>query len=166
MIPPAEEPNVTLLALEKFSVENVNEPAESETASGIGWVCTLCAATEAEIIEPAEEPKVTLFALENPSVWKLNEPLEVVGTVPSDNSEVRRLNDGLPYVAEGVRLLYCFRRDETNLVSLGEPWTIRASTLIMQKTDTDHGEDARNEFTASDPWAYLFHRPVLRLVGD
>ena len=97
---------------------------------------------------------------------KLNEPLEVVGTVPSDNSEVRRLNDGLPYVAEGVRLLYCFRRDETNLVSLGEPWTIRASTLIMQTTDTAHGEDARTEFTASDPWAYLFHRPVLRLVGD
>lgn len=89
---------------------------------------------------------------------KLNEPLEVTGTVPSDSPYVNRLHtDGFPLVAEGVRQLYCFRRE-----SLTPPYyTIRASTLIMQIDDAAQSDDARSRFTAWDPWQYMFRRPAL-----
>jgi len=89
----------------------------------------------------------------------LNEPLQVTGTVPSDSPEVNMLHtDNLPFLAEGVRQLYCFRR-ESNVTPY---YTIRASTLIMQVGDASRSDDARSRFTAWDPWQYLFSRPVLQ----
>jgi len=90
---------------------------------------------------------------------KLNEPLEVSGTVPSDSNYVNRTHtDGFPLLAEGVRLLYCFRRESDT----SPYYTIRASTLIMQINDASATGDARSRFTAWDPWQYLFSRPVLQ----
>lgn len=73
-IAPAEVPNVTLFAFEKFKVWNVNEPSELETA----WLLWLVrpVATDALIILPALVPKVTPFALENPSVENRKDPFE------------------------------------------------------------------------------------------
>jgi len=90
---------------------------------------------------------------------KLNEPLEVTGTVPSDNSEINILHtDGFPFLAEGVRQLYCLRRESDS-----DPfYTARASTIIMQVDDAAHSDDARTRFTAWDPWQYLFSVPVLQ----
>ena len=90
---------------------------------------------------------------------KLNEALEVSGTVPSDNPEVNIPGgDGFPFVAEGVRQLYCFRRES----DCPPYYTVRASTLIMQINDASGTGDARSRFTAWDPWQYLFSRPVLQ----
>lgn len=93
---------------------------------------------------------------------KLNEPLEVSGMVPSDSSEVNILHtDGFPFVAEGVRQLYCFRRESDT----SPYYTIRASTLILQVSDASGTGDARSQFTAWDPWQYLFSVPVLAADG-
>ena len=77
-IPPAEVPQVTWLAFEKFSVEKRKEPALLLTATG----CTVCAGKEAlaDIMLPALVPKVTLFELEktNTPYWKL--PLAALKT--------------------------------------------------------------------------------------
>lgn len=90
---------------------------------------------------------------------KLNEALEVSFTVPSDNDYVNRLHtDNFPLVSEGVRQLYCFRK-ESDVVPY---YTIRASTLILQVNDASASEDARSRVTAWDPWQYLFSRPVLQ----
>ena len=93
---------------------------------------------------------------------KLNEPLEVSGTVPSDNSEINILHtDGFPFLAEGVRQLYGFRRESNS----SPYYTIRASTLILQVSDASGTGDARTRFTAWDPWQYLFSVPVLDGLG-
>lgn len=73
---------------------------------------------------------------------KLNEPLEVSGTVPSDNSEINILHtDGFPFLAEGVRQLYGFRRESNS----SPYYTIRASTLILQVSDASGTGDARRK---------------------
>jgi hypothetical protein len=89
---------------------------------------------------------------------KLNEALEVSGTVPSDSDYVNRTHtDGFPLLAEGVRQLYCLRRE-----SLTAPYyTVRASTLLLQVDDAAASDDARTRFTAFDPWQYMFMRPAL-----
>ena len=52
------------------------------------------------------------LASERMVTLKLNEASEVTGTVPSDSNYVNRLHtDGFPLLAEGVRQLYCFRRE-------------------------------------------------------
>lgn len=90
---------------------------------------------------------------------RLHEPLEVSGTVPSDSPYVNRIHtDGFPLLAEGVRQLYCFRRESDT----SPYYKIRASTLIMQVNDAASTGDARSRFTAFDPWQYLFNRPVLQ----
>jgi hypothetical protein len=93
----------------------------------------------------------------------LNEPLQVTGTVPSDNTEIKRLHtDNLPSLAEGARQLYCFRRESET-----QPYyTIRASTLILQTQDAATSDDAVTRFTAWDPWQYLFYRPCYVTVGE
>lgn len=94
---------------------------------------------------------------------KLNEPLEMTGTVPSDNSEINRLHtDGYPFLAEGVRLLYGFRRESDT----SPYYTIRAAGLLLQTTDAAASDDARTRFTAWDAWQYLFYQPVYVTEGE
>lgn len=90
----------------------------------------------------------------------LGDALKVTGIVPSDSPEVNLLHtDGFPFLAEGVRQLYCFR-DEADI---GDPvnYVIRASTLLMQIDDAAQEDDATSTFTGFDPWQYLMSRPVL-----
>lgn len=101
---------------------------------------------------------------------KLNEPLEVTCTLPSDSPEVNRIattptSSNFPQVAEGVRLLYCFRR-EYDGDAAAYKWRIRASTLILQTTDSAMGDDARTRVTAFDPWQQWFYRPVMRQLSE
>lgn len=95
---------------------------------------------------------------------KLNEPLEVSCTVPSDNPEINITwappggnGDGFPFVAEGVRQLYCFRRESV----LPPYFVCRAATLILQTTDAGGSDPARTTISAWDPWQYMMSRPVL-----
>jgi hypothetical protein len=90
---------------------------------------------------------------------KLNDPMEITGTVPSDSDYVQRLHtDNFPLVSEGVRQLYCFRRESET-----KPYyTVRGSGLIMQIQDASNTGDARSRFTSWDPWQYLYSRPCLQ----
>jgi len=98
------------------------------------------------------------LASERMVTLKLNEAAEVTGTVPSDSNYVNRLHtDGFPLLAEGVRQLYCFRRESET----PPYYTIRASTLVMQVNDAAASDDARSRFTAWDPWQYMMMRPAL-----
>lgn len=87
--------------------------------------------------------------------YDLNTPTEITGTVPSANPEVNILHtDGDPFVAEGNRLLYAFRREQT----LPTLWVIRAAGTILDIKDTGDPEVSRSQFTALDPWGYLYSR--------
>ncbi len=95
----------------------------------------------------------------------LNAPLTVRGTVPSDNPQVWIPYDGDgyddPYLAEGTRLLWGFRRE-----SATPPYyTVRAATIVQLVQDTAQQDDARTQFVGWDPWHYLFSRPVVNSAG-
>ncbi len=94
----------------------------------------------------------------------LNAPLSVTGTVPSDAVAVWLTwdDDDDPYVAEGTRLLWAFRRE-----NLTQPYyVIRGATLVQLVEDTAAQDDARTRFTGYDPWQYLFARPVCDADGN
>ena len=114
------------------------------------------------LVSDLDGSSITLLdslATERTVTPKLNEALEVTATVPSDSDYVNRLHtDGYPLVSEGVRQLYCFRKESNT----SPYFTIRASTLIMQMDDASRSEDARSRFTAWDPWMYMMSRPVLQ----
>ena len=97
----------------------------------------------------------------------LNAPLELSGSVSSDSPIVNILHtDNFPYLTEGIRQIYGFRREYDTIVDtscdLGGHglYSIRASTLVLQITDEANAGDARSRFTAWDPWQYLFYRPI------
>jgi hypothetical protein len=92
---------------------------------------------------------------------KLDEPLEITCSMPSDNPQVNIMHtDGFPFVAEGVRQLYCLRLEDVSVPF----YTCRAAGLIMQVGDAARSNDARTRITAWDPWQYMFSRPVLQSV--
>lgn len=93
----------------------------------------------------------------------LNAPLELTGSVPSDSPEINLLHtDQLPFLAEGARQLYGFRRESDTIPY----YKIRASTLLLQVTDASGSGDARSSFTAWDPWQYLFAKPIYVTAGE
>lgn len=93
----------------------------------------------------------------------LNAPLELSGTVPSDSPEINILHtDNFPFLTEGVRQLYGFRR-ESEVVPY---YSIRASTLILDTTDESGSGDARTRFNCFDPWQYLFYKPIYVQQGE
>ena len=93
-------------------------------------------------------------------VFTLNEPCRMSGTVPSDNPEVNRLYDDDPLLAEGNRLLYCFRRENDEATSDAPIWVIRAAGLIMNVNDVGGPDVAETSFEAFDPWQLLYRRPL------
>lgn len=112
-------------------------------------VTNLAGATVTMLDHLASERVVTPF---------LGGPLIVTGQVPSDNPSINLLHtDGFPYLAEGVRQLYCFREESDT----SPYFTVRASTLIQQVGDAAHEDDATTRFTGWDPWEYMMSRPVL-----
>lgn len=61
-----------------------------------------------------------------------------------------------PRLAEGVRLMYSFRRDN----AAGSPWTVRHAGPVLELEDDADPDRRLSRFVAFDPWAYLFQRPV------
>jgi len=93
----------------------------------------------------------------------LNAPLTVEGTAPSDNSQVwlPSVTEGDPYLAEGTRLLWAFRRE----FNTPPYYVVRGATLCQMIEDTAAQDDARTRFIGYDPWRYLMSRPVCNADG-
>ncbi len=87
--------------------------------------------------------------------------------VPSDNPEVNipAVVDGDPFVSEGTRLIYAFRR-ESRINGAEHPWVIRAAGIVLDVTDAADSDAATSTVTAYDPWKYLYRRPVLLEDGS
>lgn len=101
----------------------------------------------------------------------LNRPRVFTGAVPSDDPEINRLYDGPgtifddgPYINEGDRLVYGFRKEVTSPETT--VWTPRFGGLLMQVEDHAESDIARTRITAYDPWQYLYHRPIRNSDGD
>lgn len=97
------------------------------------------------------------LAVEAEVTYTLNKPWEARLTMPADNPEVNIPHtDGDPFVSEGNRLLYGFRRE-------GETpkWVCRFAGKVLQVEDTGETEDARTVITAWDPWQILYQRPMV-----
>lgn len=93
--------------------------------------------------------------------YELNKATVISGEVSSDNPEINLTHtDGFPFLAEGDRLIYCFRRDY-NGAGTGTAYQCRASGIILQYEDAATSEDGVSRFTAFDPWQYLYAIPVL-----
>jgi hypothetical protein len=106
--------------------------------------------------------------------YELDTPAQAQGTVDSDNPNVWLTTDssagydGQPYLAEGNRLLYAFRREGAYDADTGlyAPWVIRFAGIIMQINDVPSGDQPKSTFTAFDPWLYLYNRPVVDSAGN
>jgi hypothetical protein len=104
-------------------------------ASGRVVTYTLDAAAQAEMVVPSDNPEINI-------PW------------PDPNSD--------PFLAEGSRVLYGFRRDGVE----PEPWTPRFAGIIMQLEDAAQSDQAYSHLTAFDPWEYLKMRPVCNIDGS
>jgi hypothetical protein len=96
----------------------------------------------------------------------LNAPLSMRGTVPSDSPQVwlPYAGDGYddPYLSEGTRLLWGFRRESET----APYYTVRGATLVQLVQDSAQQDDARTAFQGWDPWHYMFSRPVQNFDGS
>lgn len=107
------------------------------------------------------------LAMDRRLFYGLNVPAVASCRVPSDNPEVNILSGGDPFVQEGIRLLYAFRREGDPTESSGIPvWVIRFAGPILQLEDTAAEDSAETPLTAYDPWQYILSRPVCALDGD
>lgn len=100
------------------------------------------------------------------AAFTLNGVSTFSGSVASDDPRVSRVYDGDgkgdPAVAEGTRLLYCFRQeDPTGLI----PWTIRFAGPVLNVVDRSDSDRPVTDIIAYDPWQYLYSIPVLDASG-
>lgn len=101
------------------------------------------------------------------AAFTLNGTSTFNGTVASDDPRVSRVYEGDgkgdPAVAEGTRLLYCFRQeDPTGLI----PWTIRFAGPILDVVDRTDSDQPFTDVIAYDPWQYLYSIPVVDSAGQ
>jgi len=105
------------------------------------------------------------LAMDRTVTYLLGAPAQTSGRVPSDNPEINIVaDDGYPFLAEGNRLMFGFRREGGN-----PPWVIRFAGIVMQvedRADADQESVAYSHYTAWDPWQYLMNRPVMNQDGD
>jgi hypothetical protein len=72
----------------------------------------------------------------------------------------------LPRLSEGVRLMYSLRREGIGAydITSGDdsevPWVCRHAGPVLEITDRAEPSRRTSHFTAFDPWAYLYQRPV------
>jgi len=89
------------------------------------------------------------------------------GSVPSDNPEINlEASDGDPLLAEGNRLLYCFRRENDEASSDAPIWVIRAAGIILNVEDRGGPNAPLTDFMAYDPWQLLYRRPLRDSEGE
>ena len=98
----------------------------------------------------------------------------ISGRVPSDEPQINIPYDGPgtwyddePFLEEGTRLIYAFRRD-CQLVGSAqvEPWVIRAAGIVLSADDSGDQDAPSTLFTAYDPWELLRFRPVRLADGS
>lgn len=88
-----------------------------------------------------------------------NQARDMSGAVPSDNPEINILHtDGDPFLNEGNRLLYAFRRE--GAFGPGPTWVCRGAGPILDVNDAAQTDQPITRFTASDPWKLLYRRPL------
>ena len=94
-------------------------------------------------------------------VARLGAAWEASGTLPSDSPEVNilralgTLSDD-PFVQEGISLVYGFRRES----DVSPKWICRFGGLLLRLEDNADTDLALSNWTAWDPWMYLYSRPV------
>lgn len=100
------------------------------------------------------------LALRRQITYTLNDAAIATCDLPSDNSEIDIADDGEPFVSFNDKLLYCFRREDTDP---SQPYVIRFAGKIDQLNDEVTADTATptTHLTAYDPWHYLDSRPVL-----
>ena len=90
--------------------------------------------------------------------YRLNQPAECKGQVPSWEPRINivDIEPGLdaPHLSFDDRLMYGFRREQEN----PDVWVIRFAGICQQLEDTAQTDNAVSNYTAYDPWQYLFHR--------
>lgn len=145
------------------SVVTSPEPAADATTTlgGRYWRFVLCDLTTGAPISILDRQ-----VRDRSISYERNKGTVITGTISADNQAVNGIAwDGFPNLAEGDRLLYCFRRDYSGVDCDGDPtgfpWTPRASGVLLQYDDAARSEDGITTFTAFDPWQYLYTIPVL-----
>lgn len=97
--------------------------------------------------------------------FPLGAPWFCEGWVPSDSPQVNILyTDGEPFVEEGIRLLYGFRRERFD--GFNDLWRCRFAGIIEGLEDATRTESAQSHLTAYDPWRHLYNVPCHMLVID
>lgn len=104
-------------------------------------------------------------------VAKLNGPWSSTGRVLSESPEINILSPNpyvpslpqQPFLNEGSRLLYGFRR-EGRLDSTDDIWKCRFGGIILSTVDDSQSNPATTEYTAYDPWQYLYSLPIVNPV--
>lgn len=99
----------------------------------------------------------------------LNQPSVITAAVWPDNRNVNAIYaaDADPLIAQGNRIVYCFRREAPGPVGTDPqpPWVIRAAGILMSPEDQADADVPISHFTAYDPWQYLQARPVMNAAG-
>lgn len=86
--------------------------------------------------------------------FTLNAPAQFACRVPSDDPRVNILfTDGEPFVEEGTRFVYGFRREDTTT-----QWICRFAGISQLLEDATRTEDGQTHLVAYDPWQYLHSR--------
>jgi len=107
------------------------------------------------------------LAMEVTVSYALNKGSTAKLSIPSANPEVNILHtDGDPFVSEGNRLLYGFRREGGTEEGHPELWRVRFAGKILQVEDTGETENARTIITAFDPWHLLYQRPMKNIDNE
>jgi hypothetical protein len=94
--------------------------------------------------------------------FDLNTPAQFSFRVPSSSPEVNIPHDDLdPFLAEGNRLIYSFRREGGT-----PPWVVRHAGFVLSIEDLGDAEAGRSECFVFDPWQYLYNRPCIGEDGE
>jgi len=95
----------------------------------------------------------------------MDQPMDASGHVPSDSPEINILHtDGDPFMAEGNRLVYGFRREGWD--GSNPPWVCRFAGVLDHLEDIVGTNSPVTQWTARDPWQYMYSRPVRLADGQ
>jgi hypothetical protein len=117
------------------------------------FIVTSLSSETITFLDPIASGRQLHYAFAEPSTCALS--------VPADDSKINLIHsDGLPYLAEGTRLLYGFRREDTTPGTgpTDDVWTCRFGGRIEQLEDSGESDDGTTQITAYDPWRYLGSR--------
>ncbi len=98
--------------------------------------------------------------------FTLNQPAQTAGQVPSDDPRVNitDVEVGLdaPHLSFADRLIYGFRREQRN----PDLWVCRFSGIPLQIEDAASSDQPYSNYTAYDPWQYLYGRALKNFDGS